>query len=407
MRATRRRSLVVVLSDFRDPALARRPLAVFGRRHDLVAAIVEDPRERELVAAGGLRLADSDEPARRAVLGTRRARRDAYQRAAAEHRAAIARRLREESVELVWPTLLQPLPAGALLPRAARSAGRPDAHFAGARRAGVRGGGGSADAQTQAAVDRAAAAARRRRAIEVVVGHRPASRARWKPPLGTGTVVGRTLGSLADRARQLQRTRIRVRASRPALSNGRRCASRSKTRAARGRTRHGGAAVEIGRCCRASRARHLPVSGACHQTPRRRLGRRGGCSARRRSPDRITRRRRSRADAQRPPRPWVEALAALDTARAEDDWRRAGGIGARALRRYVARRFDLAAESLTREEFAGLAQPFGAGSRYPPPSHACATSTPNARAVSDARRRAGVRRRSTRRSASSGVGRAR
>jgi uncharacterized protein (DUF58 family) len=94
--------LVVVLSDFRDAALARRPLAVLGRRHDLVAAIVEDPRERELVAAGGLRLADSESPARRVVLGTRRARRDAYQRAAAEHRAALARRLREESAELVW-----------------------------------------------------------------------------------------------------------------------------------------------------------------------------------------------------------------------------------------------------------------------------------------------------------------
>jgi len=100
----RRRSLVVVLSDFRNPApaLARRTLAGLGRRHDLVAAIVEDPRERELVAAGGLRLVDSEQPARRFVFGTRRARRDAYQAAAAEHRAALARRLREEGAELVW-----------------------------------------------------------------------------------------------------------------------------------------------------------------------------------------------------------------------------------------------------------------------------------------------------------------
>ena len=64
-------------------------------------------------------------------------------------------------------------------------------------------------------------------------------------------------------------------------------------------------------------------------------------------------------------KPWIEALAALDAARAEGDWRRAGGVGARALRRYVARRFDLAAESLTSEELAGLAQPLGAGSRWP------------------------------------------
>jgi hypothetical protein len=64
-------------------------------------------------------------------------------------------------------------------------------------------------------------------------------------------------------------------------------------------------------------------------------------------------------------RPWIEALAALDAARATRDWRDAGGIGARALRRYVARRFDVAVESLTIEEFAAIAQPFGVGSRWP------------------------------------------
>lgn len=64
-------------------------------------------------------------------------------------------------------------------------------------------------------------------------------------------------------------------------------------------------------------------------------------------------------------KPWIEALAALDAARATQDWRDAGGVGARALRRYVARRFELAAESLTSEEFAAVAQPFGAGSRWP------------------------------------------
>jgi hypothetical protein len=36
------------------------------------------------------------------VSGPRRARRDAYQLAAAERRAALARRLREESADLVW-----------------------------------------------------------------------------------------------------------------------------------------------------------------------------------------------------------------------------------------------------------------------------------------------------------------
>jgi uncharacterized protein (DUF58 family) len=98
----RRRSLVVVLSDYRDAALERRPLAVLGRRHDLVAAIVGDPRERELVAAGGLRVAASEHPARRLLLGTGRRRRDVYRAAAAQHRVALARRLREEGADLVW-----------------------------------------------------------------------------------------------------------------------------------------------------------------------------------------------------------------------------------------------------------------------------------------------------------------
>jgi uncharacterized protein (DUF58 family) len=98
----RRRSLVVVLSDFRDAALATRPLAVLGRRHDLVAAIVGDPRERELVAAGGVRVAASEQPMRRLLFGTGRRQRDAYRAAAAAHRVALAKHLREEGADLVW-----------------------------------------------------------------------------------------------------------------------------------------------------------------------------------------------------------------------------------------------------------------------------------------------------------------
>ena len=65
--------------------------------------------------------------------------------------------------------------------------------------------------------------------------------------------------------------------------------------------------------------------------------------------------------------PWVEALAALAAAHRDADanWRDAGGLGARALRRYLARRFGVAAESLTSEEMLAIAKPFGAGSRWP------------------------------------------
>ena len=65
--------------------------------------------------------------------------------------------------------------------------------------------------------------------------------------------------------------------------------------------------------------------------------------------------------------PWVEALAAITAARSEAnaDWRRAGGLGARALRRYVARRFGVAVESLTTEEVAAITRPLRAASRWP------------------------------------------
>jgi len=96
----RRRSLIVLLSDFRsdDPG---RPLAVVARRHDLVAAVIDDPRERALVAAGGLRLVDA-EGSGRLQLATRRRRRAAYGAAADARRDALARRLREEGAEAVW-----------------------------------------------------------------------------------------------------------------------------------------------------------------------------------------------------------------------------------------------------------------------------------------------------------------
>jgi hypothetical protein len=59
-------------------------------------------------------------------------------------------------------------------------------------------------------------------------------------------------------------------------------------------------------------------------------------------------------------RPWVEAVAALEAARALDTsaWREAGGAGAQALRRYVARRYGIPAiEACPSEELAGVRPP--------------------------------------------------
>jgi uncharacterized protein (DUF58 family) len=80
-----RRAIVFVLSDLRDDALlgggaagrrTRAALAAVARRHDLVIGWVRDPREASLPAAGTLRIADPEAPARTLLLrsGSRRAR---------------------------------------------------------------------------------------------------------------------------------------------------------------------------------------------------------------------------------------------------------------------------------------------------------------------------------------------
>jgi len=100
----RRRSLVVLLSDFRTPGAptGARPLAVVARGHDLVAAVIEDPRELALVAAGVLRVVEPESGRGPRLLATRRRRREAYETAARERRARLSERLRAEGAEPLW-----------------------------------------------------------------------------------------------------------------------------------------------------------------------------------------------------------------------------------------------------------------------------------------------------------------
>jgi len=58
-RVTRRRCVAFLLSDFLADAL-RQPLKVASRRHDLIAVVLEDPREGELPALGLLSLEDPE-----------------------------------------------------------------------------------------------------------------------------------------------------------------------------------------------------------------------------------------------------------------------------------------------------------------------------------------------------------
>lgn len=102
---TRRRSVVFVLSDFRDadrPAM-RAELAELARRHDLIAAPVLDPVDEELPRVGPLRVSDPEGPGVSRVLQTSRPRaRRRYRAAALAWRARLERDLRFAGAEVVW-----------------------------------------------------------------------------------------------------------------------------------------------------------------------------------------------------------------------------------------------------------------------------------------------------------------
>lgn len=109
--ATRRRAVVVVISDFRDPELfpASRDSAVgtelgeLARRHDVVAAVVVDPREEALPDVGPIRVVDPERPGRVLLLdsGSRRVR-ERYRAASSVWRSRIEGDLRRSGVDTLW-----------------------------------------------------------------------------------------------------------------------------------------------------------------------------------------------------------------------------------------------------------------------------------------------------------------
>ncbi len=90
-RVQKRRSVAFLISDFLAPQ-AQSAMAVAGRRHDLVAVTVTDPREHEIPDVGFISLLDA-ETGRVVELDTRRARVRELFRAKAAHRS---RQLSEE-----------------------------------------------------------------------------------------------------------------------------------------------------------------------------------------------------------------------------------------------------------------------------------------------------------------------
>ena len=94
----RRRGLVVVISDFLDPAGWERLLRSVRARHEVLAVEVLDPRELELPPVGLLTLVDPETGRRIEVQTARGQVRRRYAEAAAGQRAEIARALRGAQV---------------------------------------------------------------------------------------------------------------------------------------------------------------------------------------------------------------------------------------------------------------------------------------------------------------------
>ena len=65
-RLSSKRAVVIVLSDFLDPAFER-PLRRLNRRHDVVAIVIGDPREDRFPGGGLVRLIDAESGERRMV----------------------------------------------------------------------------------------------------------------------------------------------------------------------------------------------------------------------------------------------------------------------------------------------------------------------------------------------------
>jgi uncharacterized protein (DUF58 family) len=99
-RVLHRRTIVFVLSDFLDRDYER-TLKRTGRRHDLIAVRITDPREEDMPAVGLLELEDAETGAR-LLLDTNSAKvRAAYAASAVRRREAIRQLMRSSRIDLV------------------------------------------------------------------------------------------------------------------------------------------------------------------------------------------------------------------------------------------------------------------------------------------------------------------
>jgi len=101
IRLTRRRSLVIVVSDFRGPLDWRRPLLRLTARHEVVAVEVRDRREQELPNIGTVWMVDPETRMQLQVDTRDRRVRERFAESAAVERLEVARLFRSVGVPLV------------------------------------------------------------------------------------------------------------------------------------------------------------------------------------------------------------------------------------------------------------------------------------------------------------------
>ena len=100
-RLAKRRSLVFLVSDFHSPAGWEQPLAELGRRHEMIAVRIEDPRERELPDVGGVYLHDPETGQQLWIDTSDRRVRQAHRALVAERDARLTEILQRTGVDLL------------------------------------------------------------------------------------------------------------------------------------------------------------------------------------------------------------------------------------------------------------------------------------------------------------------
>jgi uncharacterized protein (DUF58 family) len=99
-RVLHRRTIVFLLSDFLDRGFES-SFKRTGRRHDLVAVRISDPREEDLPAVGLLELEDAETSERLLLDTNSKAVREAFRTAAEQRRAALRQLTRQSRVDLI------------------------------------------------------------------------------------------------------------------------------------------------------------------------------------------------------------------------------------------------------------------------------------------------------------------